>query len=185
MLTDVDALTRELLEKLKNRNAEIRGEIAVNLETIAVLERRLHLEPSQTSSATPITVPVAPVVESTTKGSDSNGPIYQRNVFFGLTQKGAVIKLLRMTGQPMKIRAMLLILERSGYHFKAQNPYRILWRTLSDADEIKKQGSLFGLKEWRGNGNSQVTPYQMPADDTVNFGDSNDTPESGETATKE
>jgi hypothetical protein len=181
MLTDVDALTRELLEKLKNRNAEIRKEITVNLETIVVLERRLHLEPSQ---ASPVPV-IGPITEGAAKGSDSTGPVYQRNVFFGLTQKGAVIKLLRMTGQPMKIRAMLSILEGSGYHFKAQNPYRILWRTLSDADEIKKQGSLFGLKEWRQNGNAQAAPYQMPADDAVDFRDSNDTSESGEIATKE
>jgi hypothetical protein len=177
MLTNVDALTRELLEKLKNRNAEIRAEIAVNLETITVLERRLHLEPSQASPA-PVTA------EMTTKGSESRGMAYQRNVFVGLTQKGAAIKLLRMTGQPMKINAILSILERSGYHFKAQNPYRILWKTLSEADEIHNRGGEFGLKEWKDNGRS-TSSFQMPADDLVDFSHSSGEPESGETATKE
>ena len=183
--SDVDSLTRELCEKLKQRNTDIKAEFARNVETIAALERRLNLEPTQSSLSDML---ATSPVENNSKGRPSNpaaAPAYKRNVFFGLTQKAAAIKLLKITGQPMKINDMLETLERSDYHFKAQNPYRILWKTLSEADEIQKQGGWFGLKEWRENGNVQISPYQMPADDVVDFRNSHDTPESGETPAKE
>jgi hypothetical protein len=159
MITDTEALTRQLLEMLKARNAEIGAELAMNLDTIAQLERQLHLEPSQFS-------PTPMIVSAPEKGAKTAAPApsslaFQRNIFFGLTQRAAAIKLLRLTGQPMKINDILTALGRSDFHFKAKNPYRILWKTLSESEEIQKQGSLFGLKEWK-NGRSQfVSPTAL------------------------
>jgi len=42
---------------------------------------------------------------------------------------------------------MIATLTRSGFSFKAQSPYRVLWKTLGETSEVKKQGSLYGLKE--------------------------------------
>src|SRR5882757_1872490 len=98
---DVDSLTRELLERLKNRNAALRAELANNLETISVLEKRLNLQPTQGSLIDIIAA--TPLANRNPEGQEQRVATFKNSVFFGLTQKDAVVKLLRLTGQPMKI----------------------------------------------------------------------------------
>lgn len=176
--SDVDTLTRNLLQKLKARNAEIATELDRNREAIVVLERRLNLQPSESQP---------PFVMATSKpalnGSSQSTPelSFRPQTFFGLKQKQAAIKLLRVMAQPMTINQIIETLKRSGFSFKAQSPYRVLWATLTQAEEIQKQGSLFGLKEWKETSRTQP-PVTMPVDETVDFGQSNDEPESVEHA---
>jgi hypothetical protein len=150
---DVDSLTRELLDRLKNRNAALRAELANNQETISILEKRLNLQPTQGSllDDTPRPSPAA-----SGKREAGQNPIvrFRSGTFFGLTQKDAAIKLLRLTGQPMKVGDMVESLTASGFSFKSKSAYKILWKTLSETPEVQKQGPQFGLHEWKEQGNS-------------------------------
>jgi hypothetical protein len=159
---DVDSLTRELLEKLRANNAELKAQVAKNLETIAVLERRLNLVPMDESVLTSGLVPDVQQKESSGVDKPSDRFTFKRNAFFGLKQRQAVIALLRAVGEPLAINDMLEILQATGYPFGAQSPYRVLHGTLREAPEIQKQGTSYGLKEWQGkppaNGHSANKP---------------------------
>jgi hypothetical protein len=149
---DVDSLTRQLLERLRSRNAALQSELQTNQETIGLLEKRLNLQPTQGAFAS-FTGSVQ-VKRVTPEGQEENITKFKSNVFFGLTQKEAVIKLLRLTGEPMKINTMVESLTGSGFSFKSKSPYRVLWKMMSETPEIQKQGSLFGLREWKEQGNA-------------------------------
>jgi hypothetical protein len=158
---DVDSLTRELLDRLKNRNVALRTELANNQETIAVLEKRLNLQPSQGSLIDMIAA--TPIENRKTDKQEEPPATFKRNVFFGLTQKDAAVKLLRLTGQPMKLGPIVESLMSSGFSFKSKSPYKVLWKTLSETPEIQKQGPLFGLREWKEQGQFTTTANGGPA----------------------
>jgi hypothetical protein len=158
---DVDSLTRELLDRLKNRNAALRAELANNQETISALEKRLNLQPTQGSLIE--IMARTPITNENPKEREQRVATFKNSVFFGLTQKDAVIKLLRLTGQPMKIATIIESLTGSGFSFKSKSPYRVLWKTLSEAPEIQKQGALFGLREWKEQGQIVQSANGAPA----------------------
>ncbi len=153
-INDVDSLTRELLEKLRATNEDLKAQVAKNLDTIKVLERRLNLVPMDgsllESILTSATVPQVQQKESSGADKPATRFTFKRNAFFGLKQKQAVIALLRAVGEPLVINDMLEILQGTGYPFGAQSPYRVLHGILRDAPEIQKQGTSYGLKEWQG-----------------------------------
>ena len=91
--------------------------------------------------------------------------MFRNGVFFGLTQKEAVIKLLKLMNQPMKIGDMVESLTGSGFAFKTKSPYRVLWKMCSDTPEIQKQGSWFGLREWKEQGNSGNGKFEVPSEE--------------------
>jgi hypothetical protein len=149
-INDVDGLTRELLEKLRASNADLKVQLAKNLETIAVLERRLNLVPMEESAQASVTMPEVQQRESSGVDKPAARFTFRRNAFFGLKQKQAVIALLSAVGEALTINEMLEILKATGYPFNAQSPYRVLHGILREAPEIQKQGSSYGLKEWQG-----------------------------------
>jgi hypothetical protein len=148
-ISEVDVLTRELLEKLRARNVELKDEMARNLEVINVLERRVNLAPMEESAEAFVSTP------EIYQSSDTRRPgtrfTFKRDAFLGLKLKQAVIALLGAAGTPMGINDILEILEASGYQFKVRSPHRVLGRVLSEAPEVQKQGTLFLLKDWNGN----------------------------------
>lgn len=146
--SEVESLTRELLDKLRAHRAELEAEIARTSETISVLERQLSLPPTEAK------VVHGPTIFAEGRKDEAllenvNRFAFKRNAFFGKTQRDAVVALLRAVREPLTINQMIDTLKSTGYQFKAQSPYRVLYGILRDAPEIQKHGTQYGLVEWK------------------------------------
>jgi hypothetical protein len=155
MKIELERLGAELLDQLLFRQAEIEAEHQANEAMIAVIQKRLSLE-----TATPAASTAAAAAKDFTSltsaqraGESSRAVLkYEPEVFFNLSQKEAVIKLLKLAGRPMPMLEIIDVLKKAEYPFKAESVYQSLFGILKRASEITKHGKLFGLKEWSRNG---------------------------------
>jgi hypothetical protein len=168
MKIDFERLGRELLDQLRTRQGEIEAEHAANTEMITAIEKRLAIE-----TATPAaSVAAAAATDFASRSAPPSGegsraiPTYKPEVFFNLSQKEAVIKLLKLAGRPMPMLEIIDALKKAQYPFSAQSVYQSLFGILRRAPEVTKHGKLFGLKEWSRNG-SATTLYSARADGNV------------------
>ena len=63
-----------------------------------------------------------------------------------MSQRDAVVKILKAAGKPLSMLQILMVLEEANYPFKTKAPYQSLYPLMKRDPEIVKHGNLWGLK---------------------------------------
>ena len=118
-MNETEEQIRQTLDRLIARQSELAAEYGMVEEAIKSLERLLG---GGVSTAPDSLEPRGEPVIAPPKILEERLPKFDTATFFGLNQRDAVIKILRVSGKPLSMLQILEILQEAKYPFKTKAP---------------------------------------------------------------
>lgn len=142
-MNETEEQIRQTLDRLEARRSELATEYGMVSQAIKALEQLLGGEPL--SAVVDEGHPEPAITEH--KPAENRLPKLDSTDFFGLSQRDAVVKILRTAGKPLAMLQILEVLKEANYPFKTKFPYQSLYPVMKKDPEIVKHGNLWGLKK--------------------------------------
>jgi len=142
-MNETEEQIRQTLDRLEARRSELAAEYGMVTQAINSLEQLLGVQPSIATIDEAQAEP--PITQH--RASENRLPKFDSAAFFGLSQRDAVVKILRTAGKPMSMLDILVVLKEANYPFKTKFPYQSLYPLMKKDPEIVKHGNLWGLKK--------------------------------------
>jgi hypothetical protein len=147
-MSETEEQIRETLERLVTRQSELAAEYQMVTQAINSLEQLLGVQPSQ--AEVDETKKEAPITQH--KAPETRLPKFDSTAFFGMSQRDAVVKILKTAGKPLSMLQILEVMKEANYPFKTKFPYQSLYPAMKKDSEIVKHGNLWGLKKTSSRG---------------------------------
>lgn len=143
-MNETEEQIRQTIDRLAARQSEVAAEYEMIDRAIKSLEQLLGGQPTIRPEGEQPKIE-APISQH--KTSESRLPKFDSTSFFGLSQRDAVVKILRAAGKPLSMLQILEVLNEAKYPFKTKFPYQSLYPVMKKDPEIVKHGNLWGLKK--------------------------------------